>query len=125
MNITIGQIKQARTLLAWSQDDIAIACGLDTATIVNFELGRQFLKRQTFEDIRATLEVAGVEFAIAGVPAVKLRKKAKRFRPTRTKPTHADVGVADDGDFGFVGRIVVGRWWLAVGRLGFVWERGG
>src|SRR6202034_1706067 len=95
MNITIGQIKQARTLLAWSQDDVAIACGLDTATIVNFELGRQFPKRQTFVDIRATLEAAGVEFAIAGVPAVKLRKKAKRFRPTRTKPTHADVGVAD------------------------------
>src|ERR1700722_606806 len=34
----------------------------------------------------------------------------------------ADVGVTDDGDFGFVGRIVVGRWWLRVRRFGFVWE---
>jgi transcriptional regulator with XRE-family HTH domain len=92
MEISVGQIKQARALLAWSQDDIAIACGLDTATIVNFELGKQFLKRQIFEDIRATLEAAGVEFAVEGAPAVTLRKAAKRFRPT---PTKSNVGTVE------------------------------
>jgi transcriptional regulator with XRE-family HTH domain len=92
MEISVGQIKQARALLAWSQDDIAIACGLDTATLVNFELGKQFPKRQIFEDIRATLKAAGVEFGVEGAPAVTLRKAAKRFRPT---PTKSNVGTVE------------------------------
>jgi transcriptional regulator with XRE-family HTH domain len=86
MNITAGQMKQARALLAWSQDDIAIACGIDTPTIVNFEFGRQFPQPETLEDIRATLEAVGVEFATDEAQAVRLRKSAIRSRAERTKP---------------------------------------
>jgi transcriptional regulator with XRE-family HTH domain len=86
MNITAGQMKQARALLAWSQDDIAIACGIDTSTIVNFEFGRQSPKPQTLDDIRATLEAAGVEFATDEAQAVRLRKSVIRFRAERAKP---------------------------------------
>ena len=80
MNITAGQMKQARALLAWSQDDIAIASGIDTPTIVNFEFGKQSPQPQTLEDIRATLEAAGVEFATDEAQAVRLRKGAIRPR---------------------------------------------
>jgi transcriptional regulator with XRE-family HTH domain len=86
MNITAGQMKQARSLLAWSQDDIAIACGIDTSTIVNFEFGKQFPQPQTLEDIRATLEAAGVEFAADDAQSVRLRKGAIRSRAEWTKP---------------------------------------
>jgi transcriptional regulator with XRE-family HTH domain len=86
MNITAGQMKQARALLAWSQDDIAIACGIDTPTIVNFEFGKQFPEPQTLEDIRAALEAVGVEFAPDEAQAVRLRKGAIRSRAEWTKP---------------------------------------
>ena len=96
MNITAGQMKQARVLLAWSQDDIAIACGIDTATIVDFEFGRQFPKAQTLEDIRATLEAAGVEFAADEAQAVRLRKSVIRFRTEqRARPRPSARGAAD------------------------------
>jgi transcriptional regulator with XRE-family HTH domain len=86
MNITAGQMKQARALLAWSQDDMAIACGIDTSTIVNFEFGKQFPEPQTLEAIRATLEAAGVEFATDEAQAMRLRKGAIRPRAEWTKP---------------------------------------
>jgi transcriptional regulator with XRE-family HTH domain len=86
MIITAGQMKQARALLAWSQDDIAIACGVDTSTIVNFEFGKQFPEPQTVENIRAALETLGVEFAADQAQAVSLRKSAGRSRAERAQP---------------------------------------
>jgi hypothetical protein len=40
MTITVAQLKAARQLLDWSQDDVASASGLETITIVNFEHGK-------------------------------------------------------------------------------------
>jgi transcriptional regulator with XRE-family HTH domain len=99
MNITAGQIKQARALLSWSQDDIAIACGIDTPTIVNFEYGRQSPNPPTLEAIFTTLEAAGVEFVIGDAEGVTLRKAATRFRRERTKPKHSAVRTAEGEDY--------------------------
>jgi transcriptional regulator with XRE-family HTH domain len=98
VNITSSQMKQARALLAWSQDDIAIACGIDTSTVVNFEFGKQFPEPQTLEDIRATLEAVGVEFATDEGQAVRLRKSAIRSHAERAKPrTSAPRTVEGEG----------------------------
>jgi transcriptional regulator with XRE-family HTH domain len=85
MNITAGQMKNARTLLAWSQDDLAIACGVATSTIVNFEFSKQFPSPQTLDDIRGALEAAGVEFATDEAKALRLRKTAIRSHTEQMK----------------------------------------
>jgi transcriptional regulator with XRE-family HTH domain len=75
MTIAPAQLKAARQLLDWSQDDVAGASGLDTSTIVNFERGKNSSDRAALADIQKTLEAAGVEFVeIAGAAGVKLRK---------------------------------------------------
>jgi transcriptional regulator with XRE-family HTH domain len=74
MTITPVQLKAARRLLGWSQDDVAGASGLDTSTIVNFERGKSSPDRAALADIQKTLEPAGVEFVeMAGAAGVKLR----------------------------------------------------
>jgi transcriptional regulator with XRE-family HTH domain len=74
MTITAAQLKAARQLLDWSQDDVAGASGLETSTIVHFEHGKRVPDREALADIQKTMEAAGVEFVeIAGAPSVKLR----------------------------------------------------
>jgi transcriptional regulator with XRE-family HTH domain len=74
MTITAAQLRAARRLLGWSQDDTAGATGLETLTIVNFERGERFLSRDALKDIQIMLEAAGVEFTNDGEPVVRLRK---------------------------------------------------
>jgi transcriptional regulator with XRE-family HTH domain len=74
MTITAAQLRAARRLLGWSQDDTAGASGLETLTIVNFERGERFLSRDALKDIQIMLEAAGVEFTSDGEPVVRLRK---------------------------------------------------
>jgi transcriptional regulator with XRE-family HTH domain len=77
MTITVGQLKAARQLLGWSQDDVASASGLETITIANFEPRKHRPDHAALADIRSTLEAAGVEFVeIAGAPGAKLWKGA-------------------------------------------------
>jgi transcriptional regulator with XRE-family HTH domain len=75
MTITPAQLKAARRLLDWSQDDVAGATGLEIMTIVSFERGERSLDRDALKDIQIMLEAVGVEFVeIAGAAGVKLRK---------------------------------------------------
>jgi DNA-binding XRE family transcriptional regulator len=73
MTITAGQVRAARQLLGWSQDDVAYASGLRTDTIVYFEHEKQSPDLSALVDIRRTLEAAGVEFTNGGESGVKLR----------------------------------------------------
>jgi transcriptional regulator with XRE-family HTH domain len=74
MTITAAQLKAARHLLGWSQDDVAAASGLETTTIFHFEHGKHSPSRAAIADIRLTLEAAGVEFTNGGGAGAKLRK---------------------------------------------------
>ena len=85
MNITAGQMKAARGLLAWSQDDLAIACGVETPTVVNFEFGRQSPGPEALDSIRAALEAAGVDFGTEEAQAAKLTKSVLRSRAEQMK----------------------------------------
>jgi transcriptional regulator with XRE-family HTH domain len=74
MTITAAQLKSARQVLGWSQDDVAAASGLETITIAQFEHGKQSPSRAALADIRMTLEAAGAEFTSGGEPGVRLQQ---------------------------------------------------
>lgn len=60
--ITARQIRAARAILDWSQDDLADATQLSIATIRKLELGNISPRQATTSGIRNALEEAGLEF---------------------------------------------------------------
>lgn len=62
--ISIRQVKAARALLAWSQEDLAAASGVSIPTIARLEAsdGPVGGRAATVTAIRGALEAAGVEF---------------------------------------------------------------
>jgi transcriptional regulator with XRE-family HTH domain len=72
MTITGAQVKAARQLLGWSQEDLADEAGLSTTAIAIFEADDGPPSVQTPHMIRLALEDAGVEF-VEGEPGVKLK----------------------------------------------------
>ena len=66
----------ARAALGWGVRDLAAAAKVSVDTVARFERG-ETLRERTIEDIRRTLEAAGVEFIQenGGGPGVRLRKQ--------------------------------------------------
>jgi len=62
--ISIRQVKAARALLSWSQEDLAEASGVSVPTIARLEASDGPLggRSSTAAAIRAALEDAGIEF---------------------------------------------------------------
>ena len=81
LKVSIRQIKAARALLAWSQEELAAAAQVSVPTIKRLEAGDGPLggRSETGEKIRRALQVAGIEFISAngGGPGVRLRKAPK------------------------------------------------
>jgi transcriptional regulator with XRE-family HTH domain len=83
--ISIRQIKAARSLLGWSQDDLADKSGISKPTIGRLESqdgetlgGRQ----ETGAALVAALEKGGIEFIAenGGGAGVRLAKRSKRTK---------------------------------------------
>jgi transcriptional regulator with XRE-family HTH domain len=84
LKISIRQIKAARSLLGWSQDDLAGASGISKPTIGRLEAidtdqpigGRA----ETGAALVASLEKAGVEFIAenGGGAGVRLKKRTSK-----------------------------------------------
>jgi transcriptional regulator with XRE-family HTH domain len=74
MTITPDQAKDARRLLAWTQDQLAAEVRVSQATISDFERGRKQPPVLVLSTMQRALEAAGVEFTNGGEPGVKLRK---------------------------------------------------
>jgi DNA-binding XRE family transcriptional regulator len=78
LKVSIRQIKAARALLAWSQEQLAKAVGVSLPTIKRLEAqdGPLGGRSETGDKIRAGLETAGVEFinANGAGEGVRLRK---------------------------------------------------
>lgn len=76
--VSIRQIKAARSLLNWSQDDLSDASGVSSATIKRLESRDGWLggRAETIEKIRTAIVNAGVEFIDnnGGGVGVRLRK---------------------------------------------------
>ena len=71
-----AQCRAARSLLNWSQDQLAAASRVSVTTLRNFERGATAPVTNNLAAIRAALEAAGVEFIEqnGGGPGVRLRK---------------------------------------------------
>jgi predicted transcriptional regulator len=76
--VSIRQIKAARALLAWSQEQLAAAADVSTPTIKRLEAqdGPLGGRSETGSKIRSALGAAGIEFIDenGGGPGVRLRK---------------------------------------------------
>jgi transcriptional regulator with XRE-family HTH domain len=81
LKVSIRQIKAARALLAWSQQELAAAADVSVPTIKRLEASDGPLggRSETGEKIRKALQGAGVEFISddGGGPGVRLRKALK------------------------------------------------
>ena len=75
--VSIPQIKAARALLSWTQDDLAARSGVSQPTIKRLEAegGELGGRAETGEKIRRALEKAGIEFTNGHSPGVRLRGK--------------------------------------------------
>jgi transcriptional regulator with XRE-family HTH domain len=78
--ITVAQIRGARGLLGWSQQDLADAAGISRPTIADFESGKRAPYERTLEQLQSALEKAGIEFTNGNEPGVKLKAKSKGKR---------------------------------------------
>jgi transcriptional regulator with XRE-family HTH domain len=81
--ISSGQVRAARALIGWSQDQLVEASGVPKRTIARMELDQGAPRRRTLAALQATLEAAGVEFIQenGGGPGVRLRKAEKEEKP--------------------------------------------
>ncbi len=80
--VSIRQLKAARALLAWSQEELAAAADVSIPTIKRLEAqdGPLGGRNETGTKIRSALESAGIEFIDenGGGPGVRLRKRQQR-----------------------------------------------
>ena len=82
--ITVPQLRAARALLGWSQDELANQSGVSKPTIARLELNAGALSgyASTRDKIVVALTSAGVVFlgdgeTVDGGPGVRLRKAAE------------------------------------------------
>jgi hypothetical protein len=79
--VSIRQIKAARALLVWSQQELAIAAQISIPTIKRLEAQDGFLggRNETAIKIRQALEKGGIEFIDenGGGLGVRLRKRGR------------------------------------------------
>ncbi len=79
LKVSIRQVKAARSLLAWSQEQLAAAADVSIPTIKRLEAqdGPLGGRDKTGAKIRSAMESAGVEFIDenGGGPGVRLRKR--------------------------------------------------
>jgi predicted transcriptional regulator len=82
LKVSIRQLKAARSLLAWSQEDLATAADVSIPTIKRLEAqdGPLGGRDETGMKIRSALESAGIEFIDenGGGVGVRLRKRPQK-----------------------------------------------
>ena len=82
LKVSVRQLKAARALLAWSQEQLAAAARVSIPTIKRLEAedGPLGGRNETGAKIRLALETAGIEFIDenGGGPGVRLRKRQQK-----------------------------------------------
>ncbi len=100
MTLTLEQCKAARSLLGWSQADLAKNSGISTTPIADFERGKSQPQRRTLEALQTALEKAGIQFFdeddVGGI-GVRLHKGVK---PAAQQPeqTKSEIVLPSDPD---------------------------
>ncbi|RUV75895.1 MAG: XRE family transcriptional regulator [Mesorhizobium sp.] len=77
MTITAGQLRAARGLIGWAQQDLAEKAEVGRATIADFEAGKRAPYATTLTRLQETLIAAGIEFIPenGGGAGVRLAKR--------------------------------------------------
>jgi len=89
MLVIVRQIRAARSLLGWEQNDLAMHSGVAISTIRRIEglkdapIAANF---ETIEKIRRAFERGGVEFLGHPCPGVRLRLSASRTGAPASPP---------------------------------------
>ena len=87
LKVSVRQIKAARALLAWSQEELSRSAKISIPTIKRLEANDGPLggRGETGERIRTALETAGIEFIDenGGGPGVRLRKRQASKSPRK------------------------------------------
>ena len=82
LKVSIRQLKAARSLIGWSQEELAAAASISLPTIKRLEAVEGPLggRKTTVEKIRVALERAGIEFIDenGGGAGVRLRKRQRQ-----------------------------------------------
>jgi transcriptional regulator with XRE-family HTH domain len=83
--VSIKQIKAARALLGWSQEDLAGRANVSVPTVKRLEAADGLLggREETGIKLRRALEVAGIEFTNGDHPGVRLRTLGRKRERTR------------------------------------------
>ena len=76
--VSPAQIRAARALIDWRQDELARVAGVGISTVRDFEAGRRRPLAGNMSSICGALETAGVEFIPANEagPGVRLKRPA-------------------------------------------------
>jgi transcriptional regulator with XRE-family HTH domain len=76
LKVSIRQIKAARALLGWSQENLAAMADVSVPTIKRLEAVDGLLggREETGMKLRTALERAGIEFTNGSRPGVRLRR---------------------------------------------------
>ena len=81
LKVSIRQLKAARTLIGWSQEQLAASANVSLPTIKRLEAAEGFLggRQTTVHRIHNALEKAGIEFIHenGGGAGVRLRKRQR------------------------------------------------
>ena len=81
LKVSIRQLKAARSLIGWSQEELASAAGISIPTIKRLEATEGWLggRQATVQKIQTALEKAGIEFIDenGGGLGVRLRKRQR------------------------------------------------
>jgi transcriptional regulator with XRE-family HTH domain len=86
LKVSVRQIKAARALLGWSQEDLAKRAGISVPTVKRLEAANGLLggREETGVKLRSALERAGIDFTNGDQPGVRLRKTGKARNPRDT-----------------------------------------
>lgn len=84
LKVSIRQVKAARALLDWSQQDLAAASGVSVPTVKRLEAAGGPLggRAETIRRLQAALVREGIDFIEenGGGPGVRLRKRLRVMR---------------------------------------------
>lgn len=75
MKILGRQVAAARSLLGWSQDQLAAAADVGKQAIARWELGQTTPHESTVRRIVQAIEDRGVEFTNGGQPGVRYKTR--------------------------------------------------
>ena len=75
MKILGRQLAAARSLLGWSQDQLALAADVGKQAIARWELGQTVPHESTIKRVVDAIEARGVEFTNGDQPGVRFKKR--------------------------------------------------